>query len=125
MKKSLFISALLFFYMTATGQSLHNIRFVYAGEETHPVGTLSISVEKIIVPKDRRLDSIFGKTVKTDIYSFNLIANYIKESKYLHPPLKKIGSSSNAVYRIILVSDSTKDDLYLIESDFPVYFLNR
>ena len=67
------------------------------------------------------MDSIFGKTVKTDIYSFNLIANYIKESKYLHPPLKKIGSS-NAVYRIILVSDSTKDDLYLIESDFSLFF---
>jgi hypothetical protein len=73
------------------------------------------------MPNDRPLDSVFGKTVKTDVNSFNLIVNYIKESKYLHPPLNKIGSSNEA-YKIVLVSDSTKENLFLIESDFSSFF---
>jgi len=86
-----------------------------------PFGILSISVKKAIVPNDRPFDGAFGKTIKTDNDSFNLIINYIKESKYLDPLLKKTGSS-NKVYEIIIVSDSLKEDLFLAESDFSSFF---
>jgi len=86
-----------------------------------PFGILSISVKKAIAPNDRPFDGAFQKTVNTDNDSFNLIVNYIKESKYLHPLLKKTGSSSK-VYEIIIASDSVKEDLFLAESDFSSFF---
>ena len=121
MKNSFLITILLLITVTTNAQSLHNIQFVHAGEEFHPIGTISIAVEKLVPPRDKMTDFSFGKAVKTDSSSFYLIANYIKTSKYVHPTFKEMGAS-RGLYDIIVIIGSTKEQLYVVESDYKLFF---
>jgi hypothetical protein len=121
LENSFLITLLLLITVTTNAQSLHNIRFIHSREEFHPIGTISIAVEKLVPPRDKMTDFSFGKAVKTDSISFYLIANYIKTSKYVHPTFKE-RAASPGLYEIIVIIDSTKEQLYVVENDYNLFF---
>jgi hypothetical protein len=99
--------SLLFLTMAIHGYSepIHFIKFIYQGDETKPIGTVEISVEKVIKPMDHPGDLYSGRGRKTDIYTFVCIRNYIKTSKFVSVQLNihsayyyKIVDSDGLVY---------------------------
>ena len=93
------------------GQKISNVRFVHGGEENKPVGTISISVDSLIAPKDNPADDLFGKAVKTDNKSFNLVIEFINKCRYLTGnPLDLYKSSQ--FFKIKIVSATGIKELY-------------
>jgi len=68
-------------------QSRHVIKFIAEGDSSEPIGTVIISVEKLIPLIDRPTDVTFGQSVKTNIETFRVVRDLIKQSKYrtAHP----------------------------------------
>lgn len=58
-------------------QQNENIRFVYSGDEYKPHGTLIICKGEKVPLNDKLLDSMFGKCILTDEFSFALVKKYI------------------------------------------------
>ena len=85
MKKIILASIAMLFIIAAQSQPLHSIRFIYFGEELKPIGTKIIGVEKVFPLNDKVLDSIFGRSIKTDINTFTIVSNLIKNKKYQTP----------------------------------------
>ncbi len=85
MNKLTCLNIILFTLITNVifAQTLHSIRFVHIGEENKPIGTLVISVEKKVTPRDRVTDRYFGKSVKTDLRTFETIIDFTTTSKHL------------------------------------------
>jgi hypothetical protein len=81
MIKGILSFLLILISFAAYCQQLHSIKFVYFGEELKPRGTLVISVEKLIKPDDKPLDSIFGRGIKTDMNTFITIRNMAQQIK--------------------------------------------
>ncbi len=68
-----------------------------------------------------RYDSIFGRAIKTDIRSFNLLRNFIEGNKNLTmDSLKLIGS--NFWYEIIVLIDSNKQKFFLRDKYYIPFF---
>ena len=123
MKLKQLIFALLIVSMgvKSYGQRISNIRFIHRGEELKPIGTLSISTDEVIVPTDRQLDKIYGKAVKTDTNSFNLVADFVINSKLLTNKPRKLHGNKE-FYEIIIVSVTNTQRLYLGEHDIIAFF---
>ncbi|MGY3211327.1 hypothetical protein [Mucilaginibacter sp. HD30] len=106
---NLVVGLKIFFFAFITNvsfaQTLHSIRFVHIGEEDKPIGTLAISVEKKIIPRDRMTDHYLGKSVKTNMKTFETIRNFTEASKHL---VSRKDNESD--YRIII---NNKKNLYL------------
>jgi len=102
-------------------QQTFNIRFIHGGEELKPVGTLSISVAKLIKPTDRDMDNIYGKAVKTDEKSFNIVMDFVRGNKYLNTNPQKL-RGNREYYKIIIVSQTNSNILYLGEKNIIVFF---
>lgn len=116
MNLALSVKILFFAFITNTcfGQTLHSIRFVHIGEEDKPIGTLVISVEKKVTPSDRITDRYLGKSVKTDIRTFETIINFTEAKKYLFSR-KEIESDYH-----VIVND--KKSLYLKYKNSSTFF---
>ena len=114
---------IIIFLLLLTGnaytQTIHNLRFVHVGIEDKPIGTLSISVEKLIHPNNREADLMFGKAIKTDIKTFTTLIEVLKSSKLLSAKSDKINNELN--YEI-LGSDGLK--LYLNYRNTTDFFQN-
>jgi len=87
MKKIILTAIVMLFLIRGQSQPLHSIRFIYFGEELKPIGAIIIGVEKVFPLVDKPLDSVFGRSIKTDINTFTIVRNLLKEKKYqtLHP----------------------------------------
>ncbi|MBD1365482.1 hypothetical protein IDJ77_16830 [Mucilaginibacter sp. ZT4R22] len=96
------------------GQKKHNIKFIYYGPETKPVGTILISVEKAEKTIDKPFDAHFGSSVKTDMGTYNAISRFLKEKKYTASTVKP-----NYVYKVI---DSDGFSLTVYPKDCPQFF---
>jgi hypothetical protein len=109
MKREMLLFLLLFITIRTNGQDIHTIRFIHRGEELKPIGTLLICVGKLIQPTDRTFDETFGKSVKTDMRTFESIKKFIKTNKLTtHDPKELKGDSE--FYEI---KDSNGLQLYL------------
>lgn len=117
--KAFIIILLLLLTGNAYTQTIHNLRFVHVGIEDIPIGTLSISVEKLIYPNNREADLMFGKAIKTDIKTFTTLIEVLKSSKLFSAKTDKINNELN--YEI-LCSDGLK--LYLNYRNTMYFFQN-
>jgi hypothetical protein len=86
MKKKILTFVFLLITINVFGQHLHVIRFIHGGDELKPIGTVVISVEKVVLPTDKPLDPTFGISIKTDIKTFKIIRKLIKREKYTTKP---------------------------------------
>jgi len=116
MKFSIAIILLLVIYATVNGQSLHIIKFIHQGDETKPVGTLLISVEKKIKPSDRPSDRIFGGGVKTNISAFTYIRALVKSGIYTSVQRKNLG------YDWFKIVDSDRSIYYMPGRNMDKFF---
>jgi hypothetical protein len=103
--------------MNTYGQHLHIIRFIHGGDEIQPIGTVIISVEKVIPLIDKPTDSLFGRSIKTDIKTFRLIRKLIKNKKYYTP-------HETAADRLdfLRITDSDGFVLGLFASKYKMFF---
>jgi hypothetical protein len=83
MKNMSWLLPVFFIGSIASAQPKHSIKFLHMGDETHPVGTIIISVESVAPLNDRITDSIFGKSIKTNMRTFKIIEKFIKDKKYV------------------------------------------
>ena len=117
------IKFLMLFFLTASayGQKADiNIRFIHGGEELKPVGTLLISTVDTIKPNDKESDKFFGKTIKTDIRSFKVLNEFIKQSQYLTKDNTQLKGSNE--YYIIKYSNGLR--LFLIATKINNFFFD-
>jgi hypothetical protein len=100
-------------------QRVESLRFVYAGEEDKPHGTLVISIGKYMKPTDRGVvDSNFGKCVLTDIRTFDSLRQFILHSKY---PIRRFARITDSLDRWLQEGYSYYT---IIGSDGSVVYLN-
>jgi len=127
MNKKILATLILLNYFGLSAQTVESIRFVYGGEEPKPRGTLLICIGKLIKPTDRgRIDSIFGRSVKTDETTFHFIKMYLQQNGYT---VKNIGEIIDTIkhqiidgqsYYTIICSDGLQ--LYLREPAMRDFF---
>ena len=98
---------LLIFIAFAYGQENDsNVRFIHGGEELKPVGTLLISSTDTVRPSDKASDKFFGKTIKTDTRSLDVLNIFIKRSKFLSKDNSQLKGSNE--YFIVKCSSGLK-----------------
>jgi hypothetical protein len=76
--KQLIISLIFLakFYLVS-GQHFEDIRFIYVGEQLHPIGTRVVCIGKLVQPDNcPDIDSIWGSSILTDEKTFDSIKNY-------------------------------------------------
>ena len=116
MKKFIFVIGIIF-SLKSEAQNVHLIKIIHAGAELKPVGTLIICVEKLILPQEKRMDSLFGKGVQTDMRTFNIINNYVKKTTYKKNPYP--ASFDNGFFKIVDGDDNIK---IIRERDMTEFF---
>lgn len=119
--KIIIIKLLLLFILIspAYGQKVYiNIRFIHGGEELKPVGTLLVNMIDTIRPKDRESDKFFGRTIKTDIQSFNALDSFIEKSQYLNKDNSQLKGSNE--YYVIKYSNGLR--FFLNGKDIHAFF---
>ena len=104
--------------LESKGQGIKKIIIIHRGEELKPIGTLLISTRTIIMPNERKLDSIFGRGIKTNKKTFRKIKHFLVRSNYLvQNPLELNGNKE--FYEIKCFNGIV---LYLGEKYFNVFF---
>jgi hypothetical protein len=114
-----YVSCLIFLfvcYFHGNGQDTKVIRFVYAGEQLKPHGSLAISVDAPAAPYGRLADSLFGLSIQTDSATFFFILHHIKEDKLLKSTPTPVGISE---YVVMTPGDKR---YYLPEDNFKQFF---
>lgn len=118
MKKYLLIILFVSIVANCYCQQIHFIKFIYEGELTHPVGTAIISVEKIIKTSGDINDKNYGKSIKTDIATYNNIKYYIETSKLL---ISQKESMQVDCIKIIISDGSTR---FVAKRNYHLFFVN-
>ncbi len=115
-------SAYLKIYQRATPsnpQEIQTISFVYGVKELKPHGSLTISIDSSeFMPKNKPLDSVFGKGIVTEIQTFYFIREFLKKSRYTNSTPDSLGSNK-ICYKIICSSGLAT---YLPEKYFSNFF---
>jgi hypothetical protein len=85
MKKYILIFLLTITVANCQSQQIHFIKFICECQVNHPIGIAIISVEKLIKTSNDIRDKMYGKSIKTDVNTYNSIKHYIETSKLLIP----------------------------------------
>ena len=81
MKNRLLIVLLVFIGSSAYSQQNHTMEFIYVGTQNYPVGTIAISVEKLVRPHAKSTDTVFGRSKMTDLKTFEAMREFVKSNK--------------------------------------------
>lgn len=101
MKNFLLLMMLLTTTISAKAQQTSYLRFRHIGDETKPVGTLTICIKETVAPLDSGLNSQFGKTVITDKFTYRNIKRFINVSKKVIYNKKEL-SFRNGTFQILI-----------------------
>jgi hypothetical protein len=116
---SLLILSLVLIGPQLRAQRVESLRFVYAGEEDKPHGTLVISIGQYIKPTDRGLvDADFGRCIVTDLRTFDSLRQFIRKSQY---PIGGVARIADSLHQWLLEGYSYYK---IIGSDGSVVYLN-
>jgi len=98
-------------------QPKHVIKFIAEGDVSEPIGTIIISVEELVPLIDRPTDSTFGQSIKTNIETFNVVRDLIKQNKYrtAHP-------TALEGKQFLRIEDSDGFVLTLVFSKYQAFF---
>ena len=77
MKKIMISLILIAKFCLVSGQRIEDIRFLYVGEQLHPIGTKVVCIGKLVQPDNcPDIDSIWGRSILTDERTFDSIKSY-------------------------------------------------
>jgi len=105
-------------YTTSHEKKAAFIKFVYFGEELKPQGSLVVSINNQIIPTDKPLDSIYGRGIKTDKRTFDLIEEVIDKALYTSNDYRSLGRA-DAGY---IITNAKERKFYLKERNFSAFF---
>lgn len=94
-------------------QNGESIKFIYAGDQYKPHGTLIICKGEKVPLNDKRFDSIFGKCVLTDEITYSLVKRFIlKDTTFI-----KVSKPRQFINKYIIKITNEKDyDIDFIKS---------
>jgi len=118
MKKHILIILLTIIVANCQCQQIHFIKFIYEGEVIHPVGITIISVENLIKTSNDISDKMYGRSVKTDINTYNGIKHYVETSKLL------ISQKERMRCDCIKIIISDRSTCYIAKRNYHLFFIN-